>query len=100
FAKMDATACDWWGLQATKRNFHGLAGEALPTVVSLVDALAQEGPEPSHVNHLHVSSYFVAYRRSVLLDTGFRALLDSVGGQAQKSWIILRYEIGGSRFLF
>src|SRR5690606_25511575 len=70
FAKMDATACDWWGSQATKRDFLGPA--PLPTVAELVEALPDVAPESRHVNHLHVSSYFVAYRQRVVSDAGFR----------------------------
>jgi len=97
FAKMDATPCDWWGLQATKRDFLGPA--PLPTVADLVDTLPDASPESRHVNHLHVSSYLVAYRRSVVSDPGFRRLLESVSAEPDKSRIILKYEIGLSRYL-
>src|SRR5690606_17520088 len=43
FAKMDATACDWWGLQATKRDFHGPS--PLPAVAELVESLPDAAPE-------------------------------------------------------
>ena len=97
FAKMDATACDWWGLQATKRDFQG-AG-TLPTVRGLVDSLPAAVPGARHVDHLHVSSYFVAYRGPVIADAGFRRLLAGVASEPDKSRIILRYEIGMSRYL-
>ncbi|MGJ4727998.1 CDP-glycerol glycerophosphotransferase family protein [Luteimonas sp. SDU101] len=97
FAKMDATACDWWGLQATKRDF--LGPTPLPPVAELVEALPEAPPEPRQANNLHVSSYFVVYRQKVTSDAGFRTLLESVSAEPDKPRIILKYEIGLSRHL-
>src|SRR5690606_18967312 len=97
-ARMSATACDWWGLQATQRSFVSLAdGAALPTVDSLVNVESSVLPRTRHLDALHVSSYFVAYRRPVIEDVGFRRLMDGVQAEADKSRIILKYEIGISR---
>src|SRR5690606_11047121 len=99
FAKMEATACDWWGLQATQRTWTGADGASPPTVESVVEGLADAGPSASHLDSLHVSSYFLAYRGPVVRDDGFRRLLDGVRAEQDKSRIILRYEIGASRYL-
>jgi hypothetical protein len=48
---------------------------------------------------VHVSSYFVALRSAVVRDPEFQRYLGSVTRQSVKSNIILRYEIGLSRWL-
>jgi hypothetical protein len=103
FAQMDATAADWWGLQATK----GLAKtrdapsnaftEPIP-MTSLSDGLLDEF-EHDAVYDFHVGSYFVAYRRPVLDDPRFRAILDSVAPERGKLPVIQKYEIGLTHFL-
>lgn len=95
FQRMEASRCDWWGMQATKRNFS--QGEPVPLDTVRCDMLPEL--ECGYVNSLHVSSYFVAYRKPVIDDAGFRRQLDSVVAQKHKSHIILKYEIGLSRYL-
>ena len=100
---MDATAADWWGLQATK----GLAKtrdvpsngftEPIP-MATLSDGLLDEF-EQDAIYDFHVGSYFVAYRRPVLDDPRFRAILDSVAPERGKLAVIQKYEIGLTHFL-
>ncbi len=98
FAKMDAEACDWWGFQLTKRDFHGVGPNASPMPMDQVRA--ELLPDAStYIDSLHVSSYFLALRKSVLDDAGLRKRLDAVVPQSVKSNIILKYEIGLSRWL-
>lgn len=80
FERMDATACDWWGLQATYEEMRRLALWR-------------------YNDFIHVGSYFVGYRKRVIDDPEFRARLDSVAAQSSKTTIILKYEIGFSRLL-
>ena len=47
---------------------------------------------------MHVGSYFLAYRLRVIDDPGFRRRLDTVAAQTNKTTIILKYEIGFSRY--
>ena len=99
FAEMDGRACDWWGLQATRHDFvrDSNGGRPLP----LPDAKQQMIGERfmSELDHLHISSYFLVYRRAVVADPGFRRRLDAVVPQAQKVLVIYKYEIGLSRYL-
>ena len=77
FAQMDATPCDWWGLQATKglaktrdvavERVHG-AGPVASLHAGPLDEFEQDA-----IYDFHVGSYFVAYRRRVLDDPRFRA---------------------------
>ncbi|MGV8931101.1 MAG: CDP-glycerol glycerophosphotransferase family protein [Luteimonas sp.] len=99
FERMDASACDWWGLQMTKKNFLGDDPDHLHISLEMVrDSMLPE-TELSYVNSLHVSSYFVVYRKPIIDDTQFRRRLDGVTVQSSKSNIITKYEIGLSRYL-
>jgi len=103
FAAMDARACDWWGLQATK----GLAStrgnprngfrEAIPMDTVRRELLADYEDDP--VYDFHVGSYFLALRRPVLDDPVVRHLLDSVRPQPGKLLVVLKYEIGLTHLL-
>ncbi|RYU14495.1 rhamnan synthesis F family protein [Nocardioides iriomotensis] len=99
FAEMDRRTCDWWGLQATRHDFvrHSNGGEPLP----LADAKATMIGERTmdDMDHLHVSSYFLAFRARVHRDRGFRRRLDAVTRQSDKHLVIYKYEIGLSRYL-
>lgn len=97
--RMDTVACDWWGMQLTKRNFAGVDTHdgAMP-MEEVRDTLLPD-TELSYINSLHVSSYFVVYRKPVIDDAGFRRRLDMVTAQDSKSDTIRKYEIGISRYL-
>lgn len=103
FATMDARACDWWGLQATK----GLAstrdnprnGFSSPIPLDTVRSELLADYEDDPVYDFHVGSYFLAFRRPVLDDPVFRRLIDSVHQQPSKLLVILKYEIGLTHLL-
>ncbi|GAB2753649.1 hypothetical protein GCM10027020_02070 [Nocardioides salsibiostraticola] len=103
FEDMNARACDWWGLQATK----GLALTAAEPSNSFAEPIALtrlreellEEFERDVVYDFHVGSYFLAFRRPVVQDDGFRRLLSSVHRQRGKLAIIQKYEIGLTRYL-
>lgn len=101
FAKMDATACDWWGLQATYEAFDTFTFERLgrPLGIDEVEEQMRRLDLWRYNDFIHVGSYFVAYRRRVIDDPEFRARLDAVSAQSDKATIILKYEIGFSRLL-
>lgn len=99
-AAMDARACDWWSLQATsmEHDEHYLRDDSpIP-----LDEAKQRfvGPRKwSDVHYLHLSSYFLVFRRPVLDDEGFRWRLDTVVPQATKGMVVHKYEVGLSRYL-
>jgi CDP-glycerol glycerophosphotransferase (TagB/SpsB family) len=103
FAKMDDKACDWWGMQATK----GLASTRgnprnrflQPIPMTAVRASLLGTFENDYRYDFHVGSYFVVYRKPVIGDKQFRRLLDSVGDEDSKRNIILKYEVGLTRYL-
>lgn len=103
FARMDARACDWWGLQATKgiiatrRNPGNRFRQPIP--MDAVRGSLLEAFERDYLYDFHVGSYFVAYRAPVIADAHFRRLLGSVGVQSSKKTLILKYEVGLTRHL-
>lgn len=103
FAAMDARACDWWGLQATKgiiatrRKPGNRFRRPIPMDVvrdSLLDTF-----ERDYQYDFHVGSYFLAYRQPVLQDGEFRRLLGAVVAQDSKKNLVLKYEVGLTRHL-
>jgi hypothetical protein len=99
FARMDAEACDWWGLQATKHGFekHSNGGRPLESAEMKRRMVGERFM--NDLDHLHLSSYFLVFRAPVVRDEGFRRRLDSVAPQVDKELVIHKYEIGLSRYL-
>lgn len=100
FARMDTRACDWWSLQATSMEHReSYVGDDDP--IPLAEAKERfVGPRHwTDVNYLHLSSYFLVYRRPVVSDPGFRFRLDTVSGQRDKMLVVHKYEVGISRYL-
>ncbi|SKB06463.1 CDP-glycerol glycerophosphotransferase family protein [Aeromicrobium choanae] len=99
FATMSARSADWWGIHATKRPYSRDSGDEAP--LPLVEAKrrwrAANAIDP--IDHLHLSSYFLAFRRPVIADEGFRRRLDAVTTERSKSLVIVKYEVGLSRYL-
>jgi hypothetical protein len=96
FARMDATACDWWGLNLAKRDFER-PHEPLPLSAVMTDMLGR--PEWSQLNQVHVSSYFLVLRRQAFSDEAVHRLLSQVSPEDAKARVILKYEVGLSRLL-
>lgn len=103
FERMDARRCDWWGLQATK----GIAKtKAIPSnqfkhpiPMDTVRASLLDRFEEDDTYDFLIGSYFVAYRRPVVADPGFRRQLAAVTRQPNKQNVILKYEVGLTRYL-
>lgn len=100
FARMDARACDWWSLQASSME-HGERYDGDDEPMPLAEAKERFiGPRKwTDVNYLHLSSYFLVFRRPVVSDQGFRFRLDTVSGQRDKMLVVHKYEVGISRYL-
>ena len=98
FAKMEATRCDWWGLQLTDRHFDGEPeGRAIP----VDQAIARMPRSVWHYDRYpHVGSYFLAMRRRVMQDPGFRKRLSHVARQDRKIMIVYKYETGTTFHLY
>ena len=100
FARMDTRTCDWWSLQATSME-HGESYDGDDDPMPLAEAKERfVGPRQwTDVHYLHLSSYFLVYRRPVVSDPGFRFRLDTVSGQTDKMLVVHKYEVGISRYL-
>ena len=103
FARMDARACDWWGLQATKGIFptrHLPVNQFRdPLPMQAVRTASVDGFEQDYTYDFHIGSYFVVYRKPVIDDPEFRRYLGSVVNQSTKLNIVLKYEIGLTHWL-
>lgn len=103
FATMAERDCDWWGLQATK----GIASTRYQTGNDFTEPIGldevRESLLPTYENDpiydFLVGSYFLAFRRPVLDDPQFRALISSVHQQPSKLLVIQKYEIGLTHLL-
>ena len=93
FEQMDATACDWWGLQLTSRHFDGAGPGKDP--LPLAEVKRDLPRAVWHYDYFpHIGSYFLAMRRSVIAEPGFRRRLEKVTTQRSKLLIIYKYETG------
>jgi hypothetical protein len=99
-ATMEQRPCDWWGLQVTSME-HEENYYLDDSPLSLDEARRRfVGPRKwNDVHYLHLSSYFLAFRRPVFTDEGFRWRLDTVAPQITKGLVVHKYEIGLSRYL-
>lgn len=103
FARMDAQACDWWGLQATKgisltRDTPENQFQTPIPLDRVRDELLSDF-EKSVTYDFLLGSYFLALRRPVLQDPIFRKFIEGVVQQPTKLLIIRKYEIGLTRLL-
>ncbi|UDY25401.1 CDP-glycerol glycerophosphotransferase family protein [Nocardioides sp. Kera G14] len=99
FARMTGVRTDWWGLQAAKLDFDRAHGATDPIPLER-GKVYRTGAEPWGPHcRLHVGSYFLAVRRRVLTDPGFRRRLTAVAAQSQRTKSVLKYEIGLSDHL-
>jgi lipopolysaccharide biosynthesis protein len=103
FATMAGRPCAWWGLQATKgmisTSHQNQIPEDAPLSIEEVKASHLSAFETDPIYDFHVGSYFLAFRKEVINDPGFRRVMDNVAQEDSKLRIIRKYEIGLSRFL-
>ncbi len=99
FARMDGQACDFWSLQVTARLFEPEPGE--PQSLPLAEVKRDWIPRAVFRSResAHLGSYFLALRRPVLDDPGFRRRLDAVVPQVDHDLLVQKYEYGTTRYL-
>jgi hypothetical protein len=99
FDRMDGQACDFWALQVTARLFEPEPGE--PQSLPLDEVKRSWIPRAVFRSResAHLGSYFLALRRPVLDDPGFRRRLDSVVPQLDHDLLVQKYEYGTTRYL-
>ena len=99
FARMDARPGDFWGLQVTARRFEPEPSQ--PQSVPLAEVKRSWLPPTAFrvAELVHVGSYFLALRRPVLGDRGFRRRLDSVVPQRDRTNLVQKYETGATQYL-
>ncbi|HSU02213.1 MAG TPA: rhamnan synthesis F family protein [Nocardioides sp.] len=100
FATMDARPGDWWSLQATSMEHdENYFRDDAPIPLEEAKRRFLGARHFSDVRYLHLSSYFLAFRRPVVEDAGFRWRLDTVVPQEAKGLVVHKYEVGISRYL-
>jgi CDP-glycerol glycerophosphotransferase (TagB/SpsB family) len=103
FARMDGKPCDWWGMQATKGLYatrHKPANQFRePVPMEQVKREWLQHYDAEYPYDFHIGSYFLALRKPVIADAGFRRRLDAVMPEPHKANIIGKYEIGIGRYL-
>jgi CDP-glycerol glycerophosphotransferase (TagB/SpsB family) len=103
FAKMDAKACDWWGMQATKGIFktRHVASNQFSHKIEMerVKTELLQRYEHDYLYDFHVGSYFLVYRSPVIADELFRRQLDAVHSDQPKLAVVQKYEIGLTHYL-
>lgn len=103
FAAMGARPCAWWGLQATKGLAATRANQRFPAEDRLQmntldgEVLGRFDLDP--IYDFHIGSYFLAFRRDVVSDSGFQRVMNAVDVQKSKYTIVRKYEVGLTRFL-
>jgi len=99
FSRMDARSCDFWGLQLTARRFEPEPWQ--PQTVPLAEVKRSWMPPTAfrYPELVHVGSYFLALRRPVLDDPGFRRRLDAVVPQRDRANLVQKYETGTTQYL-
>lgn len=99
FDRMETRSVDWWGLQAAKRDFEVDRGNEHPIPVAEAKHLRTDLENWTPYYRLHLSSYFLLFRKRVMQDEGFRRRLNGVVAQNHKMLVIFKYEIGLSDYL-
>lgn len=111
FATMAATSCDWWAMQATEVMAAPLvapthlvrSGDRQVRVLTAPIAITQgEGALAEMFDHptdFHLGSYFVAFRRPVVIDELFRRLVGRIQPEESKFDVVHKYEVGLSQLL-
>jgi CDP-glycerol glycerophosphotransferase (TagB/SpsB family)/glycosyltransferase involved in cell wall biosynthesis len=101
FEKMSQSDCAWWGIQATK----GMAFTKTDPSQNLVQNTSHqltdelfESFEKTPFYDFHVGSYFIAFRKNVIQDPGFRKIIESIS-LVNKKKLILDFEVGITRYL-
>ena len=99
FAAMDTRPGDFWGLQLTARRFEPEPSQ--PRSVPLEEVKRSWLPPTAfrYPELVHVGSYFLALRRPVLDDPGFRRRLDAVRPQRDRANLVQKYETGTTQYL-
>lgn len=99
FEAMDKRVCDWWTLRVTTPRFAGEGLDRLP--IPFEEVRSRFLPQTSIRRDATVrfDRSFVAVRRAVHADEGFRRMLDRMVAHGSKAVPATRHEIGLTRYL-
>ncbi|CAA6819304.1 MAG: Glycosyltransferase [uncultured Sulfurovum sp.] len=103
FSKMSAKKTSFWGMQATKGRYGTKEKESNKFSAKIpIDKIKKEYME-SYFNEdnfdFHLGSYFLAFRSNVIKDKKFQKFMAHISKERNKITLILKYEIGLSKYL-
>jgi len=104
FARMSASPCAWWGVQACKGIASTLGVQPFPVKE---ESIAIGSVKSEYLNYFEhdpiydflVGSYFLAFRQDVIKDIRFQRIINGVQPENRKLNIVRKNEIGLTRFL-
>ena len=103
FNKMNNETCDWWCLQTQAGMYHtrNLHRNLFDKIIPLDDFLQNDLPKRKSIPNFDfmAGSYFIAFRKNIISDNQFKNIISSITKQDNKKDIIIKYEIGITRYL-
>jgi len=103
FEKMDRKDTSWWGMQATK----GLNATKDKKSNKFKEKISISDIKNKYLNKyfkedefdFHIGSYFLAFRKNIIKDIKFQKIISGISKQRDKKTLILKYEIGLTKYL-
>jgi len=103
FSKMSCKKTSFWGMQTTKGRY-GTRMKASNNFSSKIpiEKIKKDYME-SYFNEdefdFHLGSYFLAFRSNIIKDKKFQKFMSHVSNERNKTTLIVKYEIGLTKFL-
>jgi len=103
FNKMDGKKISWWGMQATKGMYATKEKKSncfknkIP-LDRVKNKFIKEYFKEEQFD-FHIGSYFLVFRENIIKDKGFQNFINNISRQKNKKNLILKYEIGLTKYL-
>lgn len=103
FEKMDKKNTSWWGMQATK----GIYATKDKKSNNFKEKISISDIKNKYLNKYFkedefdflIGSYFLAFRKNIIKDVKFQKIINGIAKQRDKKTLILKYEIGLTKYL-
>ena len=103
FNKMDKKNVSWWGMQATKGMYatKDKKSNCFKNKISLdkvKNKILKDYFKEDQFD-FHIGSYFLVFRKNIIKDKNFQNFINNISRQKNKKNVILKYEIGLTKYL-